>query len=57
MVAFWLFALQFWEVVGTYICHFAQKGLQLQVVVLDGKKKLNFMHSQAVGRQKLSNFP
>ena len=25
--------------------------------ILDGKKKLNFMNSQAVGMQKLSDFP
>ena len=25
--------------------------------ILDGKKNLNFVHSQVVGMQKLSNFP
>ena len=25
--------------------------------LLDGKKNLNFMHSQSVGMQKRSNFP
>ena len=62
-MCFWLFAPKFWEVVGTYELSFCWRRNAASMVLtmlddrdtqtlLDGKKNLNFMHSQVVGMQK-----